>query len=158
VTAAERRVLEPLVIRDKLAGMTWPQIETRHGVKERTGRNWLDRYFAARETAERPAAERLIEEAFAAIEQKIGELAVLAAETRHDNVKLGALKAAADLQAQRLVLLMRTNRLPRQLAAVTAEQALQEMWREFARLAEEFDLPDAYLRALLSLSERRLAG
>jgi predicted transcriptional regulator len=157
MTAAERRRLEPLVIRDKLRGMTWGQIHERHGVLERTGRNWLDRYFKARGEAAKPVPERLIEEAFAGLEQDMADLAVLAVDTPHDHVRLGALKARVDARAQRLELQMRTHRLP-PLSAIAAEQQLAEMIRKLARIVEKWNLPDECVHEMLSLAEQHLGG
>jgi hypothetical protein len=47
---------------------------------------------------------------------------------------------------------------PRQLGALNAERAMQEMFREIARIVERYDVPTEAVEEILELAERRLSG
>lgn len=74
------------------------------------------------------------------------------------NARVGALRLMMDT-SERVIDTMRiVGFLPRQLGALSVEQEVQLMFREFAAMAERHQVPDEFLRDLLVLAESRLTG
>lgn len=73
-------------------------------------------------------------------------------------VQVGALKAFEMASEKSLELARWVGWTPRQLGALSAERAMQEMFREMAAIAERYDAPTEMIEAFLELAERRLSG
>ena len=152
MTKRERQQREEDVCQARRRGLTWRQIEERLGVRERTGREMERRYFERVAAESAPAPRRVADEALAALEEKIGELEELALDTKHDHVRLGALRAAADLQRDKLELLARLGRVPASLAAISATTQIQDVMRRFADLLREHNIPDEVVKKFEALA------
>lgn len=154
--AADRKRREDEVAELKLRGLTWAQIEERTGVKERTGRNmvnrWLDR---TRGDAEPADAERLASDALALLERHIADLAVLALDTKHDHVRLGALKAGMDGLDRYLVLMAGFGRLPRYRADFEAKRDIPYIFQAIRDVLERHEVSGAVIDDLMKAFEAR---
>lgn len=73
-------------------------------------------------------------------------------------VQVGALKLFNQASAEILELAAGLGYVPQELGALAAERRMQALFREFADLAQHFDVPDEFLRAVQDLSTRRITG
>lgn len=71
---------------------------------------------------------------------------------------IGAIKQWIAASEKRLELATAVGWAPRQLGALSAERAMQELLKEMAAIAERYDAPDEMVQAFLDLAERRLTG
>jgi hypothetical protein len=140
-------------------GLTWPQVAERTG-RPKTTCERLYRDF------KRNGDLHPDRDAWAWVYRRLDALTLVmekAAETyaaapAGSAVQVGALKAFEMASEKSLELARWVGWTPRQLGALSAERAMQEMFREMAAIAERYDAPDEMVQAFLDLAERKLSG
>jgi hypothetical protein len=135
-------------------GKSWPSIALEHSLSVRRCQQiveqWREDGLAASRTID-PLRET--HDLLDLLAQAVDDYATLEQRTKHDAVQLGARKQKLEAAFARFDLLQLLGLIPRP-AAITAERGIQDMFREWAQLAEEFDVPRGYLEAVLNLAER----
>jgi hypothetical protein len=140
-------------------GLTWPQVAERVGKPKTT----CERLYRDLKRSGDLTPNR---DAWAWVYMRLDALTMTmqrAAETYEaapagSSVAVGALKLWEASSEKMLELARWVGWTPRQLGALNAERAMQEMFREMAAIAEKYDAPDEMITAFLDLAERRLSG
>lgn len=146
------------VSRLKAEGKTWPEVAAATGLSQAKCR----RLHAQMRAAGDPDAPV---DAWAWVHRHLDALVIVMEEASAtysaapagSSAAVGALKLWKQTSEDMLELAQRVGWTPRQLGALNAERAMQELFREFARIAEEHNASDELLRSLLDLAERRLS-
>jgi hypothetical protein len=146
-TAREKVQRDACVVADRARGLRWATIAKRNGLSETMCRKiWRERRSAEDFRSLRPA--EVVDEAVAQLESVVEELAQLAASTRNDAVRLGAIKARAATLIQRLELLQALGRVP------VAPRLRWEIGMEFTANAvlaifDRYEVPHAATQELI---------
>lgn len=149
-------IRDAAIVVDRKRGLTWPAIALKHDLSvsrcQEIVQLWRD------DGLEGDGVVNAVDEARGLLDQLsqgIADYADLAERTRHDGVRLAAIRQRIETSVLRFELLVSLGMVPRP-AAINVEAKMQEMFRAFAELAREHDVPVAFLEALLELSETRL--
>ncbi len=128
MTATERRQRDAKLVADRARGVIWPEIANRQGLSERQARRVVEAWWSRR-PVEDVDPDAIVRETLRACAQDLNDLAVLAVETRNDAVRLGAIKAHADVLRSRIEILRSIGQLPfdwRRWQAANEERRLFE--------------------------------
>lgn len=159
VTPMDRLRWSREVARLKSDGMTWPEVARATGLTQaKCRRLWAQLKESGDPDApvdawgwvyrRRDALTITLEEA----------AATYAAAEPGSQAAVAALRLWEQTSDKMLELARWVGWTPRQLAALTAENAMQEMFRELARIVERYDVPSEAIEEMLALAERRLSG
>jgi transposase len=146
-TAAAKVKRDARVVADRARGLRWATIAERQGLSETMCRKiWRERRSGEDFRSLRPA--EVVDETVAQLESVVEELAQLAASTRNDAVRLGAIKARAATLIQRLELLQALGRVP------VAPRLRWEIGMEFTANAvlaifDRYEVPHAATQELI---------
>jgi hypothetical protein len=80
------------VVADRLRGLTWPTIAQRHGLSERHCREILEQWRLSQPALDELDPLELVQEALEQRAMLVEELALLVEKSKHDAVRLGALR------------------------------------------------------------------
>ena len=100
------------VVRARARGLGWDAIATRFELSERQCRRILGDYRASRPRLHEIDPIEAIEQALECYDGAIEELALLAERTKHDAVRLGAIKSRLDALGSKLSLMSATGLMP----------------------------------------------
>lgn len=103
------------VVSDRARGLTWPTISARHGLCERQCREVVRAHRASGPALDQHDPREEVQEALEQLESLVEQLALVVESSKHDAVRLGALKAQLAASGQRLALMQAVGILPRTL-------------------------------------------
>lgn len=147
LTPKQRAARIDSIVEQRARGFRWSSIAGDHGISERQAMRLYDEYEGdGRWTGRDPVAlaGEVVEQYDAAIE----ELARLAATTKHDGTKLGAIKGRVEMIAARTQLLIALGVLPDDLCDLALIADGQEMAKRLMAVIEEFHMDDDVVEAM----------
>jgi hypothetical protein len=139
------------IIADRLRGLIWPTISQRHQVSERHCREIFQQQRQSQPTLAELDPLQLVEEALQRREALIEELALLAERSRHDAVKLGALKAQHAALVDHTGLLIACGLLPRSLGRIGIQIDVQRVTQQVIALFDRYGVDQEARRELVEL-------
>lgn len=146
-------------LRSQKPAMTWRRIAKRTGLSQDVCQHLHAQLIRSGDPDAPPDAWEWVYRRLDALQVVMDEAAsTYVAASAGSAAAVGALKLF-DLASEKMLELARwVGWTPRQLGALNAERAMQEMFREFAAIVERYDVPSAALEEILDLAERRLSG
>jgi hypothetical protein len=142
---------------DRARGLRWSTIARRHQISERHARElWKQRLDT--EPLERLDGTEAIAEALVQVEQVIEDFALLSEATRHDAVRLGALRSRMAALGVRVSLLRLGGYLPFTPRAAMVEADIRRMGADVVRVLERHAVADAVVDDLLEALRAPAAG
>jgi hypothetical protein len=157
LTAQQKVVRDARIVADRARGLTWATIEARHGVTKRQCRTiWAERL---REVSTEPVDVReALREAIVQLDAAVEDLALLAESTRHDAVRLGAVRSRIAAMGDKHELMRLSGLLPFDARAVRTEAELRDINDMILGLFDKHGLGDDAKRELEEGLEAGLAG
>lgn len=137
------------IVADRARGLRWATIGARHGVSARQAqRLWKE---AARADPGAPTAEDSLDRVHERLDQyeaAIEELALLSEQTKHDGVRLGAIRARVDVIERHTQLLIALGLLPYDLGDLRADSDLRHAARAIIDVLERHRAPLEMVREM----------
>lgn len=158
MNAREKIARDNQIVASRMRGLSWATIAAKHGLSERQCQTILEDYRASHpRLRERDPIEILDDmlDAYAAAQE---DLAIVAATTKHDATKVGAIRTRLDALAAQTNLLMLVGVLPRDLGVLRHDIDLHAMALEIVAVLNEFGVPIEARRALLEAIRTRKNG
>ena len=152
LNAREKTNRDNGIVAARMRGLSWVTIAARYGLSERQCQTILADYRASHpRLRERDPVEILDDmlDAYAAAQE---DLAMVAATTKHDATKAGAIRTRIDALAAQTHLLMQVGVLPRDLGVLRADIDVRAMAREMVAVLNEFEVPVEARRGCLTRS------
>lgn len=143
------------IVAARARGKSWPTIAREHKLSIRRCHQIVDEWRSDGLGADviDPSAE--IRAMLDLLGQAIEDLAAVEERTKHDGWKIAATRQKVDVALTRLDLLQALGVMPSP-QTMRFEHEVQQLFRDFADLGRQFDVPEGYLQALVELSERNL--
>ncbi len=144
LAARDKVERDALVVADRARGLTWPTISARHGLCERQCREVVRAHRASGPALDEHDPLEEVQEALEQLESLVEQLALVVESSKHDAVRLGALKAQLAASGQRLALMQAVGILPRTLGLLRQDA---DIYRVGDILLAVFDRHDVSLEA-----------
>ncbi|MBA2637440.1 MAG: hypothetical protein H0U79_04330 [Solirubrobacterales bacterium] len=139
--ALEKVERDARVAADRACGLSWRTISARHGLGERQCREVVRAHRASGPALDEHDPVEVVQEALEQLESLVERLALVAETSRHDAVRLGALKARLAPSAQRLSLLQAVGILPRSLGLLRDDIDLRRMGEAISAIFDRHGVP-----------------
>ena len=151
LAAQEKVSRDRQVVADRLKGLTWTTVAKRHGLSERHCREIVEQWRASRPALDELDPLELIREALERREVLVEELALLAEKSKHDAVRLGALKEKRAALNDHTNLLIACGILPRSLGRVAVEIDVHRLTQHILAVFDRHGVEQAARRELVEV-------
>jgi transposase len=121
LAAADQMQRDAQIVAARTRGLSRSQIANTYGVSETTIDNVMERWRAKRPKLRNLDPVKIIEEHLERYEAAQEELAMLAATTKQDAVRVGAVKARLDAMEKATTLMQQTGVLPHDLGVLRVQ-------------------------------------
>jgi hypothetical protein len=112
VTAQEKVRRDAEIAADRAAGLTWPTVARRHDLSERQCQEIVKAHRAARPPFESRDPVEAVTELVEQLDSLVERFALVAEETKHDAVRVGALRSQLSAMEQRFTIMQTLGLLP----------------------------------------------
>jgi hypothetical protein len=151
LTAQEKVGRDRQVVADRLRGLTWSTIAQRHALSERHCREIVEQWRVSQPALDELDPLELVQEALERREALIEEFALLAERSKHEAVRLGALKARHAALIDYTGLLMACGLLPRSLGRAAVEIDVRRLTQHILDVFDRYGVDEAARRDLVEL-------
>jgi hypothetical protein len=128
------------IVADRAAGLTWATVAARNGLAERQCRNIVAKHREEQPPPWEHDPLEVLQEQLEQLDALVERLALVAEESGHDAVRLGALKSQLIALQQRRELLQATGLLPRILGLIGQEIDMRRMTDDAVRVLKQHDV------------------
>jgi hypothetical protein len=148
MTSRQRADRDAAIFEDRARGYGWRRIAADHDLTERQCQRIASDYRLERPSLSARDPVETVEEILDAHDAGIEDLAVLAASTGHDGVRLGAIRARLSAIEAKANLLTAVGVLPHDLGRLGGEISFRGMTQRIVTVLHEHDAGEELARAL----------
>ena len=158
MNAREKTARDNKIVAARMRGLSWTTIAGSFGLTERQCQHILADYRASHPRLRERDPVEILDDMLDAYTAAQEDLAMVAATTKHDATKVGAIRTRLDALAAQTHLLTLVGVLPRDLGVLRHDIDVHAMAREMVAVLTKFEVPVEARRALLDALRTRKNG